>query len=78
MKTDYCSYPPKLAADLEIAEQRAAERSVFIVGSAALGRYLLLRGAENRVMSLIDGARGGRRLVYYFLPGFNATSQPFT
>jgi hypothetical protein len=46
MKTDYRSYPPKLAADLEITEQRDAERSVFIVGSAALGRYLLLRGAE--------------------------------
>jgi len=36
---------------------KEAESTVFIVGSAALGRYLLLRGAEHRVMSLIDGAR---------------------
>ncbi len=57
MKTDYCEYPPTPAADLEIAEQRDGERTVFVVGSAGVGRYLLLRATENLVLSLIDGAR---------------------
>ncbi len=57
MKTDYCAYPPQLAADLEIAEQREAERTVYIAGSAGVGRYLLLRATEHQVVGLIDGAR---------------------
>ena len=53
MKTDYCSYPPNLAADFEIIEQRDAERSVFIVGSAALGRYLRWRVTANAHLASI-------------------------
>ncbi|MGH9847715.1 MAG: hypothetical protein ACREEM_54185, partial [Blastocatellia bacterium] len=57
MKTGYCAYPPQIAADVEITEQRDGERTVFIVGSASVGRYLLLRATEQRVMSLIDESR---------------------
>ena len=57
MKTDYCAYPPQIAADVEITEQRDGERTVFVVGSAGVGRYLLLRATENQVLGLIDGAR---------------------
>ena len=57
MKSDYCAYPPQLAADVEIAEQRDGERPVFIVGAASVGRYLLLRATEQQVVSLLDGAR---------------------
>lgn len=57
MKTDYCAYPLQLAADVEITTQRDGERTVFIVGSASVGRYLLLRATEHQVVSLIDGAR---------------------
>ena len=53
MKTDYCAYPPGLAADVEIAEQRDGDRPAFIVSSASVGRYLLLRTAEYRVLQLL-------------------------
>ena len=57
MKTDSCSYPPELAADVEITEQRDGERTVFIAGAASVGRYLLLRATEHRVVRLLDGVR---------------------
>jgi putative peptide zinc metalloprotease protein len=53
MKTDYCAYPPGIAADVEIAEQRDGDRPAFIVSSASVGRYLLLRTAEYRVLQLL-------------------------
>lgn len=56
MKTDYCAYPPEIAADLEITEHRDGARTVYIVGSAFVGRYLLLRATEYQVVGLIDGA----------------------
>jgi putative peptide zinc metalloprotease protein len=54
MKTDYCAYPPRIAADVEIAEQRDGDRPVFIISSASVGRYLLLRTAEYRALRLLD------------------------
>jgi len=59
MKSDYCAYPPQLADDVEITEQRDGARTVFILGAASVGRYLLLRETEQRVMSLLDGGRTG-------------------
>ena len=63
MKTDYCTYPPQIAADVEITEQRDGERPVHIVGSASVGRYILLREAEFKVLSLLDGAAHARRAL---------------
>jgi multidrug efflux pump subunit AcrA (membrane-fusion protein) len=55
MKTESCAWPPQLAVDVEIAEQRDGDRAAFIVGSAATGRYLLLREVEHRVLQLLAG-----------------------
>jgi putative peptide zinc metalloprotease protein len=54
MESDYCAYPPQLADDVEITEQRDGDRLAFIAGSAAVGRYILLREAERRVLSLLE------------------------
>ncbi|HKC88255.1 MAG TPA: efflux RND transporter periplasmic adaptor subunit [Blastocatellia bacterium] len=54
MKTDYCAWPPQIAADVEIAEQRDGDRPAYVVGSASSGRYLLLRTAEYRALRLLD------------------------
>lgn len=54
MKTDYCAYPPRIAADVEIAEQRDGDRPAFVISSPSVGRYLLLRTAEYRVLQLLD------------------------
>src|SRR5262245_35636276 len=73
MKTDYCAYPPELAATLEITEQRDGERTVFIAGSAVVGRYLLLRDAERHVVGLIDGARAAGAVCSEFERATGAT-----
>ncbi len=46
-KGDYCAYPPQIASDVEVTEQRDGERLVYIVGSAAVGRYVLLHPTEH-------------------------------
>jgi putative peptide zinc metalloprotease protein len=56
MKTDYCTYPPQIAADVEVTEQRDGERPAFIIGSASVGRYIILRETEKKVLSLIGTA----------------------
>ena len=56
MKSDYIAYPPQLAADVELSEQRDGDRLVYVIGSASVGRFLLLRETEYRVLSLIDGS----------------------
>jgi multidrug resistance efflux pump len=53
MKTDYCAYPPRIAVDVEIGAQRDGDRPVFVVGSSSVGRYLLLRTPEHRVLQLL-------------------------
>jgi putative peptide zinc metalloprotease protein len=57
MKIDYCAWPPQIAADVEITEQRDGDRPVFITGAASVGRYLLLRTTEYRVLQLIGQER---------------------
>jgi putative peptide zinc metalloprotease protein len=52
---DHCLYPPRIAADVEISEQRDAGRVSFVAGSASVGRYLRLGEAERRVIGLLDG-----------------------
>jgi putative peptide zinc metalloprotease protein len=54
MKTDYCVYPPRIASDVEITEHRDGDRPSFIIGSASVGRYLIVRTVEYRVLSLLD------------------------
>src|SRR3979409_748260 len=49
----YCEYPPRSAADAEIAPHPPS----FIAGSASVGRYLILGALERRVLELLDGSR---------------------
>lgn len=56
MKSDYTAYPPRLAADVEIAKQRDGQRQVFITGSASVGRHLLLRETEHQILRLLGGS----------------------
>ncbi|MFN7945996.1 MAG: efflux RND transporter periplasmic adaptor subunit [Blastocatellia bacterium] len=53
---DYCDYPPHLADDVEIAEQRDGERLIYVVGAASVARYLMLRETEYRVLQLLGEA----------------------
>jgi putative peptide zinc metalloprotease protein len=53
LTTDYCAYPPQIAADVEVTEQHDGERPSYIVGSAAAGRYILLRTTEYAVLQLL-------------------------
>jgi multidrug efflux pump subunit AcrA (membrane-fusion protein) len=66
MKTDYCAYPPQIAADVEIVEQRDGERTAFIVGSASAGRFIILRETERKVLNLIDESRPLREVCEEF------------
>jgi putative peptide zinc metalloprotease protein len=54
---DYCAFPPRLGTDVEITDQTEARSPSSIVGSAAVGRYLLLGIPERRVVDLLDGSR---------------------
>jgi hypothetical protein len=54
MKTDYCAWPPQIASNVECAEQQEGARPAFIISSSSVGRYLLLRTAEYRVLRLLD------------------------
>ena len=73
MKTDYSAYPPQLAADMEITEQQDGERLVFIVGSASVGRYLILRETEAKVLRLIGSALTPGALCAEFQQQYGAT-----
>src|SRR5262245_32879551 len=53
MKTDYSAYPPQIAADVEIVEQRDGERLSYVVGAASVGRYIILRATEYKVLQLL-------------------------
>ena len=55
-ETDYCAYPPRLAADAEIAPQTECQKPSYIVGSESVGRYLILGATERRVLELLDGS----------------------
>jgi multidrug resistance efflux pump len=72
MKTDYCTYPPQIAADVEIAEQRDGRRQSFIAGSASVGRYIILRETEYKVFNLIDGSRTLREVCEEFKSSYGA------
>src|SRR5262245_18112719 len=54
MKPDYCSYPTRIAADVEIAEQLDGDRTAFVISSPSVGRCLLLRTVDYRVLRLLD------------------------
>ena len=55
LNTEYCTYPPQIAEMVEVREQNDnAGRVSYIIGSAMVGRYILLRSIEYDVLRLID------------------------
>ena len=54
---DFCVYPPRLASDVDITPQDETVASSYIVGSASVGRYLILGAKERQVLDLLDGSR---------------------
>ena len=55
MRTDYCHYPPLVAADVDVTQASPHSNGVrtYIVGAHAAGRYILLRETEYQVLSLL-------------------------
>ena len=78
MKSDYCAYPPQLADDVEITEQRDGDRMAFIAGSVVVGRYILLREAERRVLSLLEDCLTPASLCEEFTLRHGSKLQPAT
>ncbi len=56
MITDYCDYPPRFADDLELTEQQDGDRQSWIVGSASINRFIILRETEFKVFQLLEEA----------------------
>jgi putative peptide zinc metalloprotease protein len=73
MKTDYCAYPPLIAPDVEISEQRDGDRTAFIAGSASVGRYLLIRDAEYRVLQMLGEGRAPAEICLQFKERYGRT-----
>jgi putative peptide zinc metalloprotease protein len=56
MRSEYRTYPPQMAGDVEIIQQPDGNRPAFIVGCASAGRFILLGETECRVLKLLDGS----------------------
>jgi putative peptide zinc metalloprotease protein len=73
MKTDYCAYPPLIAPDVEISEQRDGDRTAFIAGSASVGHYLLIRDIEYRVLQMLGEGRAPAEICLQFKQKYGKT-----
>jgi len=73
MKPDYCSYPPRLADDVEVTEEPDGQRPGYVVASAAAGRYILLRATEYRVLQLVGESRPPVKICDEFKLRYGAT-----
>ena len=75
---DYCDYPPQLAEDVEIAEQRDGERLIYVVGAASVARYLMLRETEYKVLQLLGEALTPGEICAEFKNRYGGTLPPAT
>lgn len=73
LPTDSCAYPPQIADDVEVAEQRDGDRQVYIVGAASVGRFVILRETEYRVFQLLSEARSPAALCAEFKHKYGGT-----
>jgi hypothetical protein len=73
MKTDYCAYPPLVAPDVEISKQCDGDRTAFIAGSASIGRYLLIRDAEYRVLQMLGEGWAPAEICLHFKQKYGRT-----
>lgn len=53
MTAPFRVYPPRLTADVEVAEQLDGDWRTWLVGSAAVGRYIILRELERKVFDVV-------------------------
>src|SRR6266567_6394913 len=72
MNSEYLSYPPRMADDVEIIEQRDGDRLAFIVGSASAGRFILLGETECRVLRSLTGTFAPAEVCEEFWRRYNA------
>jgi putative peptide zinc metalloprotease protein len=73
MKSEYCKYPPRLAADVASSEQRDGDRTAVVTGSVSAGRFLLLGASERKVLELLDGLRTPGELCDAFKHKYGGT-----
>src|SRR5437868_14833691 len=52
----YCSYPPRIAAEVDVTEQHEAQSARYVVRNRATSRYFLLKPAEYAFFRRIDGS----------------------
>src|SRR5437868_4973706 len=52
----YCSYPPRIAAEVDVTEQQEAQSARYVVRNRATSRYFLLKPAEYAFFRRIDGS----------------------
>jgi putative peptide zinc metalloprotease protein len=77
-KPEYCAWPPQLAADVEITEQRDNGRVVFVAGSVSAGRFTLLGENEARVLELLRECLTPAAVCAEFGRRHGATLSPVT
>ncbi|HXG65998.1 MAG TPA: hypothetical protein VNO70_12925 [Blastocatellia bacterium] len=73
MSAEYRAYPPQMADDVEVIEQRDGDRSAFIVGLASAGRFILLGQTERRVLRLLAGTLTPAEVCGEFKRHYGAT-----
>ena len=56
-RPDQCLYPPCLAPDVEITPRTDGGTTKFIIGSAEVGRYLMLGAVEHQLVRFLNGSR---------------------
>ena len=52
---EFCTFPPRIAAGVEISPRGEGEQHAFVIGSPEVGRYLGIGIVEHRVIELLDG-----------------------
>jgi putative peptide zinc metalloprotease protein len=72
-KNEYCVWPPQLAADVGMTEQRDNGRVVFVAGSVSAGRFTLLGENERRVLELLKEGLTTAAICYNFGQRYGAT-----
>ena len=53
---NYCLYPPRVAAEVDVTEQVEGGQTRYVVRNRATARYFLLKPTEYRIFRSFDGA----------------------
>jgi putative peptide zinc metalloprotease protein len=60
---DYCLYPPRLAAEVDVTEQEEGGQTRYVVRNRAAARYFLLKPAEYGIFRRFDGAHTPKEIA---------------